>query len=192
MPGKVLGFAIHRNGIGAEMMKNQFQIEPGNIQSTYDYCSIMHYSSTAFSKNNLPTIECALSGLSVPCPSCFGNRTDFSEKDKEGIDKFYSNVSRFPCKTDFPIPNSQQMQLSGTYPSASQAAIAAFQRSSLLATKEKVVGAYPNFHEARQGNNIVGGTIFLKYAASRFVLKIRSDFDVKFYFQKFLLEDFLK
>lgn len=156
---------IHEENI-LEKYKNQFQIEPGLTQSTYDFCSIMHYSATAFTKNDLPTIECALSGLTVPCPTCFGNRADFSAKDIEGIDKFYSNVSRFPCKTNFPVPNSQQMQLSGSYPSASQAAIAAFQRSSLLATKEKVVGAYPNFHEAKQGNNIVGGTIFLKYSAA--------------------------
>lgn len=146
--------------------KSQFQIEPGVTQSTYDYCSIMHYPSTAFTKNNLPTIECALSGQSVPCPDCLGNRTDFSAKDIEGIDRFYNKVSRFPCNTAFPTPYSQQMQFSTTYPSASKAAIAAFQRSSLLATKEKFVGAYPNFHEIRQGNNIVGGTIFLKYGAA--------------------------
>lgn len=143
-------------------MKNQFQIEPGLTQSTYDFCSIMHYSATAFTKNNLPTIECVLSGLSVPCPSCVGNRTDFTEKDIQGIDNFYNKVSRFPCNTDFPSPFNQQMQLSTNYPTASRNAIAAFQRSSLLATKENVVGAYPNFHEVRQGNNIVGGTIFLK------------------------------
>lgn len=142
--------------------KSQFQIEPGLTQSTYDYCSIMHYSSMAFSKNGQPTIECAVSGLSVPCPTCLGNRTDFTSKDIQGVDNFYNKVSRFPCNTDFPTPFNQQMQLSTNYPTASNNAIAAFQRSSLLATKENVVGAYPNFHEVRQGNNIVGGTIFLK------------------------------
>lgn len=145
---------------------NQFQIEPGLTQSTYDYCSIMHYPSTAFSKNMLPTIECVLSGLSVPCPTCLGNRADFSPKDIEGIDKFYSSVSRFPCNTNFPTPFSQQMQLSSGYPSGSKAAIANFQRCALLATKEKVVGAYPNFHEVRKDNNLIGGTIFLNYSAA--------------------------
>lgn len=156
---------IHEENMEAGR-KSQFQIEPGLTQSTYDYCSIMHYSSTAFSKNGMPTIECALNGLSVPCPTCLGNRSDFTAKDIEGIDKFYSKVSRFPCKTSFPIPSGQQMQLSTSYPSASKSAIAAFQRSSQLATKEKFVGAYPNFHEIKQGNNIVGGTIFLKYTAA--------------------------
>jgi hypothetical protein len=153
---------IHEENMQAGM-KNQFQIEPGITQSTYDYCSIMHYSATAFSKNGLPTIECSLSGVSVPCPSCLGNRTDFSQKDIDGIDKFYSKVSRFPCKTPFPTPFGQQMQFSSGYPSGSKAAIANLQRTSLLATKEKVVGAYPNFHEVRQGNNIIGGTVYLNY-----------------------------
>jgi len=159
---------IHEENIMNDS-KSQFQIEPGIIQSTYDYCSIMHYSNTAFSKNMLPTIECALSGLPVPCPDCLGNRSDFTAKDIEGIDKFYNSVSRLPCKTSFPLPFGQSMQLSGNYPSGSQAAIAAFQRSSLLATKEKVVGAFPNFHEVRRGNDIVGGTIFLNYAAAEWM-----------------------
>ncbi len=147
--------------------KNQYQIEPGLTQTTYDYCSIMHYPAiSSFSIDGKPTLECALSGLKVPCPDCLGKQEGFSAKDIEGIDKFYSKVSRYPCETAFPTPFNQQMQLSNNYPTASNAAIAAFQRSSLLATKEKVVGAYPNFHEVRQGNNIVGGTIFLKYGAA--------------------------
>jgi hypothetical protein len=144
-------------------MKNQFQIEPGITQTKYDFCSIMHYPATAFTKNGQITIECALGGMVVPCPDCLGNRTEFSAKDIEGIDNFYNKVSRFPCKTPFPTPFNQQMQLSSGYPSGSKAAIANFQRTSLLATKDKVVGAYPNFHEVRKDNNIIGGTIYLNY-----------------------------
>jgi hypothetical protein len=160
---------------------NQFQKEIGSAQSNYDYCSIMHYSSTAFSKNGQPTIECVQNGMTVNCPSCLGNRNGFSDDDIIGIDKFYSNVSRFPCKTNFPNPN-QQGQFPNIYPSASQSAMAAFRRSAEIAVKEKPVlegsaaiktdrqainvikfaGAYPNFHEVRKDNNIIGGTVFLK------------------------------
>jgi Astacin (Peptidase family M12A) len=171
---------------------NQFQMEVGSAQSNYDYCSIMHYSSMAFSKNGQPTIECIQNGMTVGCPSCLGNRTDFSADDIQGIDKFYSNVSRFPCKTNFPDPRiTPQGHFPDIYPSASQNAMAAFRRSAELATKEpaqiernlstsakvgdishnvvtvKFVGAYPNFHEAKQGINIIGGTVFLKATAAQ-------------------------
>ncbi|MBL0153424.1 MAG: M12 family metallopeptidase [Chitinophagaceae bacterium] len=142
--------------------KNQFQIEVGTAQSTYDYCSIMHYSATAFSKNGNATIECMINGLPVPCPDCLGNRTSFTQKDIDGIDKFYNKVSRFPCNSPFPNPNRQQMQFPGIYPSASQSAMAAFRQKADIAGKEHFAGAFPNFHEAKAGINTVGGTIFIK------------------------------
>lgn len=142
--------------------KSQFQIEIGNTHSVYDYCSIMHYNATAFSKNGNPTIECLQNGMVVPCPDCLGNRADFSEQDIRGIDNFYNNVSRFPCTTAFPNPDRRQMQFPGNYPSASQSAMAAFRHKANIAAKEGFAGAYPNLHEIRQGNNTVGGTIFIK------------------------------
>ncbi len=149
--------------------KNQFQFEPGFVQSTYDYCSIMHYTETAFSKNGKPTIICALSGLVVPCPACIGNRTDFSEKDIKGIDNFYSKISRFPCKTPFPNPHPQ-MQFANSFPKAeSQEAMATFRnRANLIATSmSNMAGAFPNFYERRQGNNLMGGTVFLKFSTAK-------------------------
>jgi hypothetical protein len=170
--------------------ENNFQMEGGVARGDYDYCSIMHYNSTAFSKNNNPTMVCVQNGMTVACPPCLGTRTAFSDKDIIGIDKFYDNVSRFPCQTYFPNPNPQ-MKFALTLPNQSQAAMAAFSRSADLAAKEppaieqslsttlktdqrnsnikqvKFAGAYPNFHEANKGNNIVGATVFLKATAAQ-------------------------
>ncbi len=164
-----------------EGLENNFQTEGGVARGYYDFCSIMHYPKNAFSKNDQPTIECIQNGMTINCPDCIGNRTYFSDDDINGIDKFYSNVSRFPCQASFPNPHAQ-MQFPNIYPSASQSAMAAFQHRAKLASQEKpfiggttttyadksgsnlvrFVGAYPNFHEVRKGNNIIGGTIFLK------------------------------
>jgi hypothetical protein len=165
-------------------LKHNFQMEGGVARGNYDYCSIMHYPKDAFSKDGKETIECVQNGMTAKCPPCLGNATAFSTDDINGIDKFYNNVSRFPCKEiNFPDPRfKSQMQFPNIYPSASQAAMAAFQHRAKIASQEKpffggnattyqdksgsnmikFVGAYPNFHEARQGNNTVGGTVFLK------------------------------
>lgn len=149
--------------------ENQFQIEPGITQSTYDYCSIMQYSDHAFSKDGNPTIVCSLNGIDTPWPSCAGERTDFSDKDIQGIDKFYSKVSRFPCKTPFPNPKPQ-MQFANTSPKVeSQEAMATFRnRANLIATTmSNMAGAFPTFYEMRKGNNLLGGTIFLKFSTAK-------------------------
>ncbi len=177
--------------------QNNFQKEGGVARGNYDYCSIMHYSSKAFSKNNTTTIECVQNGMIATCPPCLGNRIYFTDDDINGIDKFYNNASRFPCKeTNFPDPRfKSQMQFPNIYPSASQAAMAAFQHRAKLASLEKpffggnattyldkpgsnmikFVGAYPNFHEVRQGNNTVGGTVFLKSTSAEWQDVLLSD-----------------
>jgi hypothetical protein len=63
----------------------------------YDYCSIMHYSNKAFSKNGKPTIECIDKGKTIQCPSCMGNTDELSALDIKGINDFYAEVKRFPC-----------------------------------------------------------------------------------------------
>ncbi len=142
-------------------LENNFQIEEGIPRSAYDYCSIMHYSATAFSKNKLPTIECLQNGMVVPCPPCLGNRQDFTDADIKGIDWFYSNSSRFPCE---PLDETKYYPppFPMIYPSASASAIAAFKHRAEIAMVEQYAGAFPNFYEARKGNDWVGGTIFIK------------------------------
>lgn len=147
---------------GAE---NNFQVEEGIARSAYDYCSIMHYSSTAFSKNKQPTIACIQNGKMVPCPPCMGNRTGFTDSDIYGIGWFYSNTGGSPCSPrpeDLPF-NPFPNKFPSIYPSASASAIAAFIHRGGLAANEGFYTAFPNFHEVRKGNNIVGGTIFIRH-----------------------------
>jgi astacin (peptidase family M12A) len=144
-------------------LENNFQMEGDAAPSGgYDYCSVMHYSSTAFSKNGQPTIECVQNNEVVSCPSCLGNRSGFSDQDIKSMDWLYSNISRFPCQTPFPDPNYQPMRFPNTYPSANDAAMQSFRYRADIAAKEGFVGAYPNFHTARKGIDEVGGTIFIK------------------------------
>jgi len=56
---------------------------PGTLYAAYDLLSIMHYSSTAFSRNGLPTIE-ALDGTTR-----LGNRAGFTDLDVEKLNKLY-------------------------------------------------------------------------------------------------------
>ena len=118
-----------------EASKHNFQIEDGVPRSSYDYCSIMHYSSKAFSKNNDFTINCMENGVVKMCPPCLGNGETFSDADIVGIAGFYNNVSRFPCQQiykqeyfPYKFPN--------IYPSASQSAMAAFQHRAKIASLE--------------------------------------------------------
>lgn len=54
-----------------------------HLETNYDYGSVMHYASTAFSKNGKPTIEPKKKGVEI------GQRTGFSETDIYKINKLY-------------------------------------------------------------------------------------------------------
>lgn len=70
-------------------MKSQFDVISGALQDTlgenYDYRSIMHYDSTAFSKNGQNTIETMVDGFT----GIIGSATDLSELDIVKISKLY-------------------------------------------------------------------------------------------------------
>jgi hypothetical protein len=94
---------IHWDNI-KDAAKEDFQIEDnGTARSAYDYCSIMQYSSSAFTTNWNTTITCKTNGTAAACPSCMGNRTTLSKMDLDGLDAFYGaiGISRFPCNVPF-------------------------------------------------------------------------------------------
>ncbi|KAE9556216.1 hypothetical protein FO519_000555 [Halicephalobus sp. NKZ332] len=66
-----------------------------HLDTTYDYGSVMHYASTAFSKNGKPTIEPKKKGVEI------GQRTGFSETDIYKINKLYK-CSQFVSTTASP------------------------------------------------------------------------------------------
>ncbi len=88
----------------SENEKHNFQIEPGNPQGSYDYVSIMHYPSTAFSKNGETTIDCKNNGKIVPCDPMMGQRSSLSNEDISGISNFYNEVKREPSNYVFDPP----------------------------------------------------------------------------------------
>lgn len=162
---------IKEENVFNESLHN-FELEDDGINyGAYDFCSIMHYNATAFSGNGKPTIECHAFGTPINCPPCMGNDLTFSAQDIKGIEGFYDNVSRFPCSTPFvnpfkpgkapPPPLIQQFPVVTI--SESDKAMQSFRHRADLAAKEGFAGAFPNFHEAQYGPNIVGGTIFLKH-----------------------------
>ncbi|KAK6760536.1 hypothetical protein RB195_021850 [Necator americanus] len=55
-----------------------------HLNTVYDYGSVMHYASTAFSKNGKPTIEPRKKGAEI------GQRTGFSDIDLYKINKLYN------------------------------------------------------------------------------------------------------
>ena len=100
---------ILEDNIIAEAEHN-FQIEPGDAQGPYDYCSIMHYPSDAFGKmdaagNRLTTIKCknTTNGAVVDCPNCMGKRDSLTRLDIQGVDAFYREISQFPCGVKFDL-----------------------------------------------------------------------------------------
>jgi hypothetical protein len=157
---------------------HNFELEEDGLNyGAYDFCSIMHYDVTAFSGakdaagNQLPTIECHAFGTPINCPPCMGNDPTFSTQDIKGIEGFYDNVSRFPCNTPFPNPFAPGKPAAPApiqiFPTVSipesDKAMQSFRHRAEVATKEGFAGAFPNFHEAQYGPNLVGGTIFLKH-----------------------------
>lgn len=61
-----------------------------DLNTAYDYASVMHYSPTAFSKNGSPTITPKVMGVEI------GQRRGFSEMDIYKINKLY-NCSSYLC-----------------------------------------------------------------------------------------------
>lgn len=107
-------------------LENNFQIEPGNAQGDYDYCSIMHYSTMAFSKNGSATIQCLTNGTITPCQACVGQRNGLSALDIAGLDRLYSNVSRFPCNSRYPKPSDVRKDAQVTAVSATKGGVTLF------------------------------------------------------------------
>ena len=66
-------------------------VDTGN----YDYNSIMHYSTYAFSKNGLPTIEAI-----NPSGASIGQRSQLSQGDINGINSIYSSQLSIELSTD--------------------------------------------------------------------------------------------
>jgi hypothetical protein len=72
--------------------KFNFNKVPGTMIGGYNYESVMHYFSTAFSKNRKPTIECISNGRTVPCPSRMGS-LEFTFGDINGVNTLYRDVT---------------------------------------------------------------------------------------------------
>lgn len=153
---------INENNLkDADKTKHNFQIEESAMYGDYDYCSIMHYDSLAFS-NGSPTIQCIAEGKVIPCPPCMGQRNTFSPTDLAGIDRFYGNISRFPCQTPFPDPEYQPLSFPTAQLSESNKAMQIFRQYADYATANGFVGAYPTFHIRQYGADILAGTLLLK------------------------------
>ncbi|VDK46462.1 unnamed protein product [Anisakis simplex] len=64
------------------------------LNTTYDYNSLMHYSSTAFSKNGEATIVPKQTGMKI------GNRKGLSSTDAEKINKYYECPDTYPAPSE--------------------------------------------------------------------------------------------
>lgn len=91
-----------------------FNIVPGVSYTGYDYASIMHYFSTAFTKDEkkgLPTIKCKSNGVEVPCPLNMGQQDGLSNGDAAGINSLYKYVSFSPSRTTSALEQSNKHSL---------------------------------------------------------------------------------
>lgn len=145
-----------------EGMEHNFDLEEdGAPIGNYDFGSIMHYSALSFPKNgNLPTIKCKTGDA---CTNMLGTGRTFSADDIKAIDLFYSNVSRFPCHTRFPGVVKSTVRFPTVNISESDKAQQSFRHRAEYASKNGFAAGFPNFHEARKGNDIVGGTVLIKH-----------------------------
>ena len=142
--------------------RDNFQKEGGMKIGGYDFCSIMHYSGKAFLDPSNPdgsTIIC-IKNIET-CKNCLGQREDFSGQDLLGIEQFYEKVNGPKCNFRFPNPSIPQFA-SVNIPESDKAQ-QMFRHRAEYASKNGFAAGFPNFHEARKGNDIVGGTILIKH-----------------------------
>ncbi|EYC16562.1 hypothetical protein Y032_0033g2721 [Ancylostoma ceylanicum] len=71
-----------------------------HLNTDYDYGSVMHYASTAFSKNGKPTIEPRKKGIEI------GQRVGFSDIDLYKINKLYNCPQAETTLTPLPETDS--------------------------------------------------------------------------------------
>ena len=73
-------------------MESNFDKYPNTVVDTqntpYDYKSVMHYETNAFSKNGLPTIQTLVANISI------GQRDNMSTIDIEEVRLFYNCSAR--------------------------------------------------------------------------------------------------
>lgn len=144
-----------------EDARNNFQKEGGVIRGGYDYCSIMHYGGKSFAIDETkPTIIC-IQNIET-CRNCLGQREELSGQDRLGLEQYYNKVNGPRCNVRFPNPNIPQQFPSVTI-SESDKAMQSFRHRADYASQNGFAAGFPNFHEARQGINIVGGTILIKH-----------------------------
>nr|XP_057934506.1 hatching enzyme 1.2-like [Doryrhamphus excisus] len=75
---------IHFENIQAGL-ENNFQIsQTNNLNTPYDFDSVMHYSRFAFSKNNQPTITAKDDSITT-----FGTATEMSDNDYARVNRLY-------------------------------------------------------------------------------------------------------
>ncbi|ETN77775.1 astacin [Necator americanus] len=90
-------------------MRSQFDKISASLQDTqgekYDYRSIMHYDSTAFSRNGRNTIEPVQEGFT----EVIGSATDLSHLDIVKINKLYQCASKRKEKPKSSLENAQSV-----------------------------------------------------------------------------------
>ncbi len=146
--------------------RDNFQKEGGTKLSGYDFCSIMHYSGKAFSNDpTKSTMICIKESVLNTCKNCLDKDRvgvkDFTGADLFGIEQFYNKVNGPKCNVRFPNPIIPQFA-SVNIPESDKAQ-QMFRHRAAYASKNGFAVGFPNFHEARQGNDIVGGTILIKH-----------------------------